>query len=1095
MKNKIWIVLTIISILVLASCTPTTNTKTHSITYYLDGEEVRLEPNQYEEGKALELPTPRIEPGSKKEFSGWYLNENYTGKTITKIDETQTKDIVLYGKMIEQPDVEIYTITYYVDGIKQELMPNQFQQGTEVILPTPVALDGFVFSGWYDNEACNGEKITNYTVTSHASFYGKMVKVETTPNLEEALKQNNYTYDITTRGNGNTTEYSYLFDKGNLYSPDPDPIYSQYLVTVNGQKRYVFMEDQSWYYIDESDLYFSYYEMTFPKIDFSGIDAQSVIYEKENKRFKVNETVLQQLAQQLLGYYENEYFDSFYIYVENNQIVRMTLTSNYSYDGDTYHGYTYEVVFKDYGTTSFDIPNALPYEEGGEYRVSDVYDLEDGTTDVSVTGVIMGIYGNNFYLSDAQKGILIYCGSNSTFVNKYKVGDEVVVTGEVDIYKSVHQLANITTVEQANTGIVPFRTKLTNFNQGTLQTYVNDTVDVEQATIDTLPTSYPTSGSDVSFSIKIDGVVVQVFLSKHLDASSKTTIFSYLKGKQVGDSIKLTSAHISRYNEYQLVLSNASVIEDGFQTGDDVVPTRIETSTDQLVVKLGTTLTEILDQISVFLVHNDQSKVLLTRGQYTLNHRFVPNTIGEYTLQFSYETFQTKCVVVVEEGTTGEDSFYPEINQQPLYDVLSKMGYDEETGETYGVNKGLPSIGSPEVLVIPIAFTDAPAPSTMVNDLEKVFFGTSEETGWESLSSYYYKSSYGKLNIQGKVLEPFQTGKSVSYYSKLQDEYNKALNDYYNYETDVYPDNVEFSIIKAALAYYDSVIDYSKYDSDQDGYIDSLYFVYTTDYDNTNDDTLWWAFTTEYFTEDVEYYDQVEADYYTFFSYQFIFDELQGKKVKYNAETIIHETGHLLGLTDYYDYDETTGPSGGIGGGDMMDFNVGDHNAFSKILLGWVRPLVVTGKTTTVELESFEQSGDCVCIFNKWNGTFFDEFYVIDFFTPTGVNAFVKGESGLFSKSGIRVYHVDATLNDPKDCFSVFDVTKYNNTDTAHKLIALVEADGRNDIQYGGYSENSDLFQTGQELTNISWYTGKKVGCTITVDSINAQKAVITITY
>ena len=46
----------------------------------------------------------------------------------------------------------------------------------------------------------------------------------------------------------------------------------------------------------------------------------------------------------------------------------------------------------------------------------------------------------------------------------------------------------------------------------------------------------------------------------------------------------------------------------------------------------------------------------------------------------------------------------------------------------------------------------------------------------------------------------------------------------------------------------------------------------------------------------------------------------------------------------------------------MMDCIVGDHNAYSKLMLGWVSPTVVSGKTTTITLDSFATSGDCVVI-------------------------------------------------------------------------------------------------------------------------------------
>ena len=47
---------------------------------------------------------------------------------------------------------------------------------------------------------------------------------------------------------------------------------------------------------------------------------------------------------------------------------------------------------------------------------------------------------------------------------------------------------------------------------------------------------------------------------------------------------------------------------------------------------------------------------------------------------------------------------------------------------------------------------------------------------------------------------------------------------------------------------------------------------------------------------------------------------------------------------DYYDYEEGLRPDGGLGGADMMDYTVGDHNSFTKIILDWTTPLVVSGK-------------------------------------------------------------------------------------------------------------------------------------------------------
>ena len=55
----------------------------------------------------------------------------------------------------------------------------------------------------------------------------------------------------------------------------------------------------------------------------------------------------------------------------------------------------------------------------------------------------------------------------------------------------------------------------------------------------------------------------------------------------------------------------------------------------------------------------------------------------------------------------------------------------------------LPSIGSPKVLVIPVNLDNSNATQNALNEINIAFNGTEEETGFESVKSYYYESSYG----------------------------------------------------------------------------------------------------------------------------------------------------------------------------------------------------------------------------------------------------------------------------------------------------------------------------------------------------------------
>ena len=88
-----------------------------------------------------------------------------------------------------------------------------------------------------------------------------------------------------------------------------------------------------------------------------------------------------------------------------------------------------------------------------------------------------------------------------------------------------------------------------------------------------------------------------------------------------------------------------------------------------------------------------------------------------------------------------------------------------------------------------------------------------------------------------------------------------------------------------------------------------------------------------------------------------------------------------MGADDYYCYDTVTtdkseytpAPMGGVA---MMDCNVTDHDAFTKLSFNWVKPYVVTGNAT-ITINPMETNGDCILIPAKgstWNGTAFDEY-------------------------------------------------------------------------------------------------------------------------
>ena len=95
--------------------------------------------------------------------------------------------------------------------------------------------------------------------------------------------------------------------------------------------------------------------------------------------------------------------------------------------------------------------------------------------------------------------------------------------------------------------------------------------------------------------------------------------------------------------------------------------------------------------------------------------------------------------------------------------------------DTIGLGMGyryLPSVGESKILVIPIQTSDDKFTQKELKLIQDGFFGTEEETGWESVASYYEKSSYGKLSISGEVTAPITLNFSTA---QLEAKYNFLL--------------------------------------------------------------------------------------------------------------------------------------------------------------------------------------------------------------------------------------------------------------------------------------------------------------------------------
>lgn len=413
----------------------------------------------------------------------------------------------------------------------------------------------------------------------------------------------------------------------------------------------------------------------------------------------------------------------------------------------------------------------------------------------------------------------------------------------------------------------------------------------------------------------------------------------------------------------------------------------------------------------------------------------------------------------------------------------------------------MPSLGTAKPLVLLIDFPDYKRPRFIsAQGMEEALFDLENR---DSLGAWYYQSSYGSLTIDGTVLDWYRMEKDRGDYQSDREIMEEVLN-YYIHEEG---------------------LDLSEYDGDGDGAVDSLYVLWAG---NLDMDTFTWscAYRSTWKDSPEEWGTAVTG--YIFVPGTTVWSSVP--PLVCNLNSLTHETGHLLGLNDYYSYDTTgrreageayTGGAleGGLGGMDMMDANIADHNAFSKWLLGWLEPQVVeyeeiaslASEERTYTLRPSNEEGDAIFVKLQESDSLFTELLVIEVVSPAG-NA---GELTRLKHPVVRILHADASLDEEglEGNWNAYGF-KYDNSYTTTKFISVLEADGKDEVlnylpavSGGRISyDPEDYYGEGDQITPYTYPStdgydayGNAAVCndlTITVESLSESgEAVIRLGY
>ncbi len=367
----------------------------------------------------------------------------------------------------------------------------------------------------------------------------------------------------------------------------------------------------------------------------------------------------------------------------------------------------------------------------------------------------------------------------------------------------------------------------------------------------------------------------------------------------------------------------------------------------------------------------------------------------------------------------------------------------EDVGNSIFPSNFMPAEGNVGALVIPVEFVDFRFQEDPGQTLEAMFSG--EGTAYvPSVVDYFARASYGEMQLTPEVQPVVRLSGTRKSYSG---DHAKLISDLLTVLTD-------------------RGVDLNEFDRNQDGILDGLYLVWAGRAESAGSD--WWPYS------DIFYFD-FEVCGIRIGSFSSLSYELMTQDSQLRQYTAIHETGHQLGLTDYYANSYTSGTNAAV----MMDRNEGDEDCFSKMLLGWITPQVITS-SSYVTLQPASSKADAALIApSGWDGNYLSEYFMAEYVMPEAN----QSNQPLSAGGGVRIWHVNAATSQWTDEITA-SMYRSDNSGNGAKLLCVVDAE-----KEWYYAE--DGIDEGQTLL----YSGESSGIEIEVDRIENEQARLKVTY
>lgn len=337
-------------------------------------------------------------------------------------------------------------------------------------------------------------------------------------------------------------------------------------------------------------------------------------------------------------------------------------------------------------------------------------------------------------------------------------------------------------------------------------------------------------------------------------------------------------------------------------------------------------------------------------------YSFVTTSDGYTVLQNSqgaYEYARREGQQLVSTGVMAHDSQQRSANETALLQGLSKRMTDREAVEVSKVKRAQ-SHGRPEHiqrydytkfkgLIILIEFTDVSFSMDNPSDFYDHMVNDEGYTG-------YYDNSGSWVNCTGSVRDYFDDQSS----GLFKPHFDIVGPVRVNYKSTVVNNNTS-SVFRSALSLANSMVDYSQYDTDNNGVVDMVFFQcagMSSSFGGNNSGLLWPHRSRLYGAT----FDGKSFSDYACSTELYGWEDSPSTITVEGIGTFCHEFSHVLGFPDFYDadYEGSGGESHHPGDWDLMAGGGGHNYArtpcgyslFERYSLGWAAPVVIEDEGT-----------------------------------------------------------------------------------------------------------------------------------------------------